>query len=73
MVEECNENIDEEKLAEITLVEHKNKCVCYYTVFIVLGVILLTICIGINTYFVYYKYMNLNISKYDYIYHTKNY
>ena len=76
LVEECNENIDEAKLTEIALFEHKNECVCYYTVFIVLGVIVLTICIGISTYFVYYKYMNRNkenVSVYDYVYHAKNY
>ena len=76
LVEECNENIDEAKLTEIALFEHKNECVCYYTVFIVLGVIVLTICIGISTYFVYYKYVNCNkenISVYDYVYHAKNY
>ena len=76
LVEERNENIDEEKLTEIALFEHKNECVCYYTVFIVLGEIFLTICIGISTYFVYYKYMNRNkenVSVYDYVYHAKNY
>ena len=73
LVEEYNENIDEAKLTEIALFEHKNECVCYYTVFIVLGVIVLTICIGISTYFVYYKYMNRNkenVSVYDYVYQT---
>ena len=76
LVEECNENIDEAKLTEIALFEHKNECVCYYTVFIVLGVIVLTICIGISTYFVYYKYMNRNkenVSVYGYVYQRKNY
>ena len=34
LVEQCNENIDEAKLTEIALLEHKNKCVCYYTVFL---------------------------------------
>ena len=72
LVEECNENIDVAKLTEIALFIHKNECACYYTVFIVLGVIVLTICIGISTYFVYYKYMNRNVSVYDYVYHTKN-
>ena len=33
LVEKCNENIDEEKLTEIDLFEHKNECACYYTVF----------------------------------------
>ena len=28
LVEECNENIDEAKLNEIALFEHKNKCIC---------------------------------------------
>ena len=76
LVEEFNENIDEEKWTEIALFEHKNEHVCYYTVFIVLSVIVLTICIGISTYFVYYKYMNRNkenVSVYDYVYHAKNY
>ena len=48
LVEECNENIDEEKLTELALFEHKNECTCYYTVFIVLGVIVLTVCNGIG-------------------------
>ena len=76
LVEECNENTDDAKLTEIALFEHKNECVCYYTVFIVLGVIVLKICIGISTYFVYYKYMNHNkenVSIYHYVYHAKNY
>ena len=75
LVEECNENIDEAKLNEIALFEHKSECACYYTVFIVLSVIFLTIRIGISTYFVYYKYMNRNkenVSVYDYVYHAKN-
>ena len=44
--------------------------------FIILNVILLTICIRISTYFVYYKYMNSNkenVSVHDYVYHAKNY
>ena len=39
LLEECNENIDEEKLTEIAFFEHKNERVCYYKVFIVLGII----------------------------------
>ena len=73
-VEECNENIDEAKLTEIALHEHKNKCVCSSTVFIVLAVTALTFSIGIGVYFTY-KCMNSNkenVSKYDYIYHAKN-
>ena len=70
LVEECNENIDEVKLTEIALFEHKNECACYYTVFIVFGAIFLTIYIEISTYFVYYKYMNRNKEN---VYHAKNY
>ena len=75
LVEECTENIDETKLTGIALFEHGNECVCSYTVCIVLGVIALTICIGIGAYFTY-KYINRNkenVSKYDYTYHAKNY
>ena len=50
LVEECDENVDEAKLAEIALFEHKNKCVFYYTVFIVLAVIALTVSIGIGAF-----------------------
>ena len=72
LVEECNENIDEAKLTEIAFFEHVNGC--SYIVCIVLGVIVLTICIGIGAYSTY-KYINLNkenISIYDYIYQAKN-
>ena len=31
LVEECNENIDEEKLTEIALYEHKSEYTCYYS------------------------------------------
>ena len=55
LADECNEDIHEEKLTEIDLFEHKNECACYYTVSIVLSVIVLRICIGISTYFAYYK------------------
>ena len=75
-MEEYSENIDEAKLTEIALFEHKNECVCYYTVSIVLNVIVLTICMGFSTYFVYYKYMNRNkenVFVYDYVDHSKNY
>ena len=75
LMEECNENIDEAKWTEIALFEHKNECVCYYTVFIVLIVIALTISIGVGAYFTY-KYINHNkenVSIYDYIYRAKNY
>ena len=73
--EKCSENIDQAKLSEITLFEHLNECVWSYTVCIVLGVIALTLCIGIGAYFTY-RYINRkkeNVSKYDYVYHAKNY
>ena len=60
LAEEFNENIEEAKLTEIAFFEHKNEYLCYYTVFIVLGVIALTVSIVINIYFVYYKYINRN-------------
>ena len=75
LVEECTENIDEAKLTGIALFEHGNECVCSHTICIVLGVILLTVSIGIGAYFPY-KYIsrnNENTSKYDYIYQAKNY
>ena len=75
LVDECCENIDEAKLAGVTLFEHVNECVCSYTFCIVLGVIALTICIWIGAYFTY-KYINRNkenVSKYNYVYYAKNY
>ena len=75
LVEECVENIVEAKLAGIALFEAKNECACSYTVCIVLGVIALTICIGIDAYFTY-KYINCNkenVSKYDHVYQAANY
>ena len=50
----------EAKLAGVTLFKHKNECVCYYTVFVFLAVIALTVSIGTGAYFAYYKYMNRN-------------
>ena len=75
LVEECNENIDEAKLTEVALFEHVNESVCSYTVCIILGVIALTIRIGIGAYFTY-KYINRNkenASRYDYTYQEKKY
>ena len=75
LTKECTENIDEAKLTGIALFKHGNGSACSYTVCIVLGVIALTICIGIGVYFTY-KYINRkkeNVSKYDYIYQAKNY
>ena len=63
LIEECNENVEEPKITGTTLfecnsVELKNKCKSSCTIFVVLIVVVFTICIGIGTYFVYYKYMN---------------
>ena len=73
-MEECIENVKEEKLTEITLCEYKNKHkYSFSTVDIVLFSIILAINIGIGTYFVYNKYMSCNkenVSKYDYTYQT---
>ena len=75
LAEECTENVDEAKLTGIALFEDGNECVCSYTVSIVLGVIALTIRIGISAYFSYkYIYRNKeNVSKHDYVYQAKNY
>ena len=58
LVEECSEIIYEVKIAKITLVENENKCKSYCTIYFVLIAISFTICIGIGTYFIYYKYIN---------------
>ena len=74
-MEECTGNIDEAKLTEVALFEHVNECVCSYAVCIVLGVLALTICIGIGAHFTY-KYINRNkenVSKCDYVYQAKSY
>ena len=52
-MEECNKNIDEAKLTKVAFFERKNECVCYYTVFIVLAEIALTVIIGIRAYYTY--------------------
>ena len=70
LVEDCNENIDEVKIASEK--RHKNKC-SSCMLYIVLFSILFTINIGISAYFIYYKYINHDnetISKYDYVYQT---
>ena len=57
LVEECIENIDEVKMAKITLAEdenkRKNKC-SSCTLYIALFSIVFTINIGTSTYFVYF-------------------
>ena len=73
LVKEFTKNIDEVEIASGN--EHKNKC-SSCILYIVLFSIILTINIGIATYFVYYKYMSRNeknVSKYDYVYQATNY
>ena len=56
-VEECTENVEEVKLAKITLTENEDKHKCSScTLYIVLFLIIFNV--GIGTYFAYYKCMN---------------
>ena len=51
------------------------ECIWFYTVFIVLSIIVLTMCTGLRAYFTY-KYIGRhkeNVSIYDYVYQAKNY
>ena len=70
LVEECTKNIEEVKITRKN--DHKcSSCALY----IVLISKIITIDIGVATYFVYYKYMNHNkenVSKYD-VYQAKYY
>ena len=52
LVEECTEHI-EVKIAAMTLFEHRNECICSYTIFVPLAVIALAVNTGIGAYFVY--------------------
>ena len=59
LAEECTENVEEIKLAKVTLAKNENKHKCSScTLYIVLYSILFTVNIGIGAYFVHYKYMN---------------
>ena len=58
LVEECTENIDEVKMAKISLAEQENMCKCFYALYIVLFSIIFTINIGTGTFFVCNKYMS---------------
>ena len=58
LVDECTENINEVKTAEVTLTENMRKC-SSCILYIKLFSVILKINVGISTYFVYYKYMNL--------------
>ena len=61
LVQEYTENIEEVKLAKISLGENENKYKCSScTLYIALFSIIFTINVRIGTYFVYYKYINCN-------------
>ena len=85
LVEECTENVEEAKIAEITLtecysiesnsVDNMHKCNSF-TLYIVLFSVIFTINIGIATYFIKYKHMNHNkkaASTYNYVCQATNY
>ena len=53
LIEECTETVEEVKLAKTALAENKNSYKCSScTVYIVLMIVVFTICAGITTYFV---------------------
>ena len=65
LVDECTETVEEVKLAKITLAENENSYKCSScTVYIVLMIVVFTICVGISAYFVYYNWSLVkNISR----------
>ena len=72
LADECTETVDE-KVKIVSGSKSKcNSCIFY----IVLFSIFFTINVGIGAYFVYCRYINRNkrnVSRYDYVYQTKNY
>ena len=70
-MDEYTENIDEEVKIVSESKNRCNSCILY----IVLFSIFFAINVGIDAYFVYYKYLNKeNVSKYyEYVYQAKNY
>ena len=64
LVEECNENVEEVKLAKITQAKNENKYKCSFcTMYIALFSINFTINVAIGTYLVYYKYRNHDVKE----------
>ena len=62
LVEEHTENVEEVKLAQITLAEHENVLRCSsFTLFIVLFSIIFKVSVGIGTYFVYVYFVYVNL------------
>ena len=57
IIDEWDETVEEVKLAKITLTENENKHKCNScTVYILLMLVVFTICAGITIYFVYYNW-----------------
>ena len=57
LIDECAETVEEVKLAKITLTENENSYKCSScTVYIVLMIVVFTICAQISAYFVYYNW-----------------
>ena len=57
IIDEWDETVEEVKLAKITLTENENSYKCSScTVYIVLMIVVFTICAGISAYFVYYNW-----------------
>ena len=78
LVEECTENIDEKEIYPSKLhSEEKITPVCSsYTIYTILFCLFFTINIGSATYFIYYKYINLDkktVCKKGFILQTKIY
>ena len=71
LTEECNENIEETSLINLTECK-SNSCILYIALF----PIFFPTNVVVATYFIYYKYINhnnkKNVSKYDYVYQSKN-
>ena len=56
-IQECTKTVEEVKLAKITLAENKNKYKCSFcTLYIVLMIVVFTICVRIGTFLVYYNW-----------------
>ena len=68
LVDECIETVEEVKLAKIILAENENSYKCSScTVYIVLMIVVFTICAGISDYFVYYNWSLVkNVSRIKY-------
>ena len=73
LVEEYAETVEEVKLVKITLAENENKYKCSScALYIVLMIVVFTICARISTYFVYYNWSLVkNISRINFNTHTQ--